>query len=446
MMLCAGGSSKPQPPRGRSEPRRGPGPGVPPQAVDAEPAGLLPWLYAATRTCRCGRTRNPECIGKCILAANRRQPRLLRLLLRRGVHDGGSRRSGGEQRRQQQHRHLQHGRRGEDEAPLLYRAMKHLWLYQQRDREGILGVHSLGFLEHLGNDLLMVCCQLNMEASVAEIMHQLGADENEKISFQDFSQRCMDLIQEIKKEEVELSVKSDDSCKQKKLRDIIASWPTSSNNSLACPGSQKGCVQAHISIICQSKKVVVLICPVLLLLPHPEYCMHFWVLSQYVEGIKLWECVQRREIKMLKDLKEKLRSLGLFSLEKRRLRGDPRGADFPSLVPYQEPEKAESMIQELRDLQSPDLHSNFTLQKVLEYGGSNVTQQAALKSLLAQASNFSNSVGGSCLEFANYEYNNIFIGFLLSTGVTGQIFVFLILNIKNMFLFIAISLGINIYG
>ncbi|KAM7024532.1 uncharacterized protein M8220_016386 isoform 1-T3 [Acridotheres tristis] len=87
-----------------------------------------------------------------------------------------------------------------------------------------------GFISR--NDLLMVCRQLNMEASVAEIMCQLGADENGKISFQDFSQCHMELVQEIKKEEVELSVKSDDSCKKKKLRDRVASWPTSSNNSL----------------------------------------------------------------------------------------------------------------------------------------------------------------------------------------------------------------------
>uniref|UniRef100_A0A8C3K1M2 MCC regulator of WNT signaling pathway n=2 Tax=Calidris pygmaea TaxID=425635 RepID=A0A8C3K1M2_9CHAR len=157
-----------------------------------------------------------------------------------------------------------------------------------------------GFISR--NDLLMVCRQLNMEESVAEIMHQLGADENGKISFQDFSQCRMELVREIRKEEVDLSVKSDDSCKKKKLRDRIASWPTSSNNSL---GALSGARES-------------------------------W---EYDSGA--------------------------------------------------------------RDLQSPDLQSNFTLQKMLEYGGSNVTQQAALQRLLAQASNFSNSVGGSYLELAN---------------------------------------------
>ncbi|XP_053557524.1 colorectal mutant cancer protein isoform X2 [Bombina bombina] len=79
------------------------------------------------------------------------------------------------------------------------------------------------------NDLLMVCRQLNMEESVVEIMHQLGADESGKISFQDFTRCRMQLVREIRKEEVELS---DDSCKNKKLRDRITSWPTGSEQSL----------------------------------------------------------------------------------------------------------------------------------------------------------------------------------------------------------------------
>uniref|UniRef100_H0VMX0 MCC regulator of WNT signaling pathway n=1 Tax=Cavia porcellus TaxID=10141 RepID=H0VMX0_CAVPO len=88
------------------------------------------------------------------------------------------------------------------------------------------------------NDLLMVCRQLNMEESVVEIMNQLGADENGKISFQDFTRCRMRLVQEIRKEEVDLSVKSDNCCK-KKLRDRIASWPTSSDNSLGALSAAK---------------------------------------------------------------------------------------------------------------------------------------------------------------------------------------------------------------
>ncbi|XP_030422085.1 colorectal mutant cancer protein isoform X3 [Gopherus evgoodei] len=148
----------------------------------------------------------------------------------------------------------------------------------------------------------MVCRQLNMEESVAEIMHQLGADENGKISFRDFTRCRMQLVREIRKEEVELSVKSDDSCKKKLLRDRIASWPTSSDNSL---GALSGARES-------------------------------W---EYDSGA--------------------------------------------------------------RDLQSPDLQSHSTLQKLLEYGGSSMSRQSALQKLLTQASNLSNSVGGSYLELAN---------------------------------------------
>ena len=78
----------------------------------------------------------------------------------------------------------------------------------------------------------MVCRQLNMEESVAEIMNQLGADENGKICFQDFTRCRMQLIREIRKEEIGLSEKSDNSWKKKRLRDRTASWPTSSDHGL----------------------------------------------------------------------------------------------------------------------------------------------------------------------------------------------------------------------
>ncbi|XP_051749890.1 colorectal mutant cancer protein isoform X1 [Ctenopharyngodon idella] len=81
------------------------------------------------------------------------------------------------------------------------------------------------------NDLLMVCRQLNMEDSVAEIMGQLGADERGKISFEDFTRCRMQLVGEIRKEEGQLSLLSSDS-EKRKLRERVASWPTSSENSL----------------------------------------------------------------------------------------------------------------------------------------------------------------------------------------------------------------------